>query len=90
MPDRDSEPDFYRWVKKLKKYIKDNLDPLHCKIIRVTRHAVQFIYKDEINVDLLISPSVPDPFKFYQYLEHLTYKQQKRFVHVCIYIVHAS
>ena len=69
---------FLYWLQKLDRFLERHLRKSYVKT-RMTHRSVQFKYKDEIEVDLLVSPYFEKPKDFNEFLKSVHDDERDRY-----------
>ena len=67
---------YERWLTKLHLFLEETI-PEKYHHSKTTPHAVQFVYKGRIDVDLLVSPFWQSPEDLYRFLKSVRPKKKQ-------------
>lgn len=73
---------FEPWVKKLHAFLSSRLSSRDYNCTCITQHSVQFVYKGQVDVDLLVSPYWANQHELYRFLQSVP-QQRRQMFSVC-------
>ncbi len=66
------------WLLRLNMFLGKTLGHINYNFIKMTEYAVQFNYKGQVDVDLLVSPYWDTPHSLYRFLQTVTREDDRK------------